>query len=280
MSVLNRDTANATDFSSGSKPYSLHSNEECDRLERQGQIAQIDGHLAYIQLPPLARVLDAGCGSGSMSRLIARARPDATVVGVDFQQAYVDDAATRAQRESIVNVTFRQGDVFSLPFPDAHFDAVWSKYLLQWLTEPKRALREFKRVINPGGILVSCDFDSFITEHFPVSTVFERKVRRIIAEIVDPYTGRKIASYLMELGFADVQVSIETDRVYTVVGRIDPERRQNWETCWASMLPRVTTLLGPEVAAKEFVDEFMAYNDDPTTCTFTSLFFTRGRLPR
>ena len=60
---------------------------------------------------------------------------------------------------------------------DASFDVVWTKYLFQWLKEPKRALKELKRVTPPGGIVVSCDFASFAIEHFPVNAKFDREVR-------------------------------------------------------------------------------------------------------
>ena len=265
-------------WSAGSRPYSIDSSEECDRLERQGLIARIDGHLAHLKLPKRALVLECGCGSGSMSRLIARTHADATVVGVDYRQQYLDYAAALAGKQGLANVTFRQADVFALPFPDASFDVVWTKYLLQWLKEPKRALAEIKRVIKPGGMLVSCDFDGFITEHFPISPALESRIGHVITAIVDTNTGRKIAPYLIELGFADVNVAVETDHVFTIVGKIDPERRQNWVTQWTALGPRLIEILGSDTDAKNFVEDFLRFSDDPATCTFTSLYFTRGTV--
>jgi len=57
-----------------------------------------------------------------MTRLIARSFPTADVVGVDLRQQYLDFAWERARKEELENVTFRQADVFALPFPDASFD--------------------------------------------------------------------------------------------------------------------------------------------------------------
>jgi cyclopropane fatty-acyl-phospholipid synthase-like methyltransferase len=62
-----------------SRPYALHSDEECERLESQARIANIEGHLRYLPISPRDRELEAGCGSGSMSRLIARTYPRADV---------------------------------------------------------------------------------------------------------------------------------------------------------------------------------------------------------
>jgi ubiquinone/menaquinone biosynthesis C-methylase UbiE len=161
-------------MSEHSRPYAIHSNEECERLELQARLANIEGHLRHLPVSPGDRVLDAGCGSGAISRLIARTYPRADVVGVDLREQYLDFARIRARAENFQNVTFRAADVFDLPFPAATFDVVWTKYLLQWLKEPERALKELKRVTRPGGIIVSCDFAGFAVEHFPATHEFIR----------------------------------------------------------------------------------------------------------
>ena len=179
-------------MSEHSRPYVIHSDDECERLELQARLAKIEQHLQYLPVSPRDRVLDAGCGSGSMSRLIARSFPDADVTGVDLREQYLDYAKRRARSEHLENVQFQFADVFALPFTDASFDVVWTKYLLQWLKEPKRALKELKRVTRPGGVVVSCDFASFAIEHFPVNAKFEREVRRVMTSLVDCDLGRKV----------------------------------------------------------------------------------------
>ena len=64
-----------------SRPYAIHSDGECDRLERQAMLAGLEEHLARLSgLPRLTSILDVGCGSGSMARLLAAKHPDAQVV--------------------------------------------------------------------------------------------------------------------------------------------------------------------------------------------------------
>ena len=125
-------------MSEHSRPYAIHSDEECERLELQARLANVEGHLRHLPVAPGNRVLDAGCGSGSMSRLLARSFPRAEVVGVDLREQYLDFARRLATAENIRNLMFRSADVFALPFADESFDIVWTKYLLQWLKEPKR----------------------------------------------------------------------------------------------------------------------------------------------
>ena len=133
-----------------SRPYAIHSATECERLERQAILARLPDHLSFISVPPHARILDAGCGSGSMARLLASANPTSRIVGVDVRHDYVAFARERAAREGLTNIEFQQGDIFHLPFPDASFDVVWSKYVLQWVKEPHLAIAEFRRVSKAG----------------------------------------------------------------------------------------------------------------------------------
>lgn len=265
-------------MSEQSLPYVIHSDEECQRLELQARLANIAGHLRHLPVSSHSRVLDVGCGSGSMSRLIARSFPQAEVVGVDVREQYLDFARARAREEGILNLTFQSGDVFALPFPDASFDLVWSKYLLQWLREPRSALAEMKRVTKPGGFVVSCDYVGFGIEHYPIAPDFEREVRDVMGTLVDVNIGRKVASFMISLGFRDVSVEMETDTLFTVVGSIDAQRRQNWQTQFQAARPHIARIVGSEAKADAIIDRFLGHYDDPATCSYTALYFTRGRV--
>jgi len=78
-----------------SRPYAIDSEEECERLERQARLANIEAHLRFLPVSPRDPVLDAGCGSGSMSRLLAHTYPQAEVIGVDLREQYLDFAPLR-----------------------------------------------------------------------------------------------------------------------------------------------------------------------------------------
>src|ERR1700761_5278989 len=122
-------------FSVTERIYAIDSDEECERLEAQARLAPVSSPLKYLPLRPGMSVLDAGGGWGSRTRQIAAAEPGATVVGVDLREPYLDFGRRKAESENLTNVTFEKADVRALPFPDASFDIVWHKYLLQWLVE-------------------------------------------------------------------------------------------------------------------------------------------------
>ncbi len=117
-------------MSDQSLPYVIHSDEECERLELQARLANIEGHLRHLPIAGAHRVLDVGCGSGSMSRLIARSFPEVEVVGVDVREQYLDYARARAPGKRASTISHSSVATCLL----CHFrmrasDLVWSKYL-------------------------------------------------------------------------------------------------------------------------------------------------------
>ncbi|MGH6680490.1 MAG: class I SAM-dependent methyltransferase [Bradyrhizobium sp.] len=154
------------------------------------------------------RILDAGCGSGSMTREIAKAASAAVVVDIDLRDKYTDYARRRAEAEGLRNLTFETGDVRELPFPDGAFDIIWTKYLLQWVAEPVRAMREFARVLKPGGLLVSANFDGFAVTNEPPDPAIQPMTKFVFNGLVDPFIGRKMAWMCLDCGFIDIDVKV------------------------------------------------------------------------
>jgi SAM-dependent methyltransferase len=99
-------------------------------------------------LPAAARVLDAGCGTGGLLRWLHEARPGWKLTGLDFSPLACELARARAAGEVV------QGSVAALPFAGAQFDAVASCDVVCQVAEPAQAVREFHRVLRPGGFAV------------------------------------------------------------------------------------------------------------------------------
>ncbi|MFN8574706.1 MAG: class I SAM-dependent methyltransferase [Gemmatimonadaceae bacterium] len=99
-------------------------------------------------LGPGQRVLDAACGSGNLT--IPAARTGARVTGFDLIPALLSVAADWAERERLA-ITFEQGTVEELPFPDVRFDVVLSMFGLMFAARPDAVMAELARVTRPGG---------------------------------------------------------------------------------------------------------------------------------
>jgi ubiquinone/menaquinone biosynthesis C-methylase UbiE len=108
--------------------------------------------VAYLAPRPGMRVLDLGCGRGEV--LLACARAGADVAGVDYAEAAV--AISRNTLADVAGAEVVRGDVTSLPWPNASFDAVLSGDVVEHLVPPDGAAmwREAHRVLRPGGRLV------------------------------------------------------------------------------------------------------------------------------
>jgi hypothetical protein len=73
-----------------------------------------------------------------------------------------------------------------------------------------------------------------------------------------------------------VAVHFEPDRLFTIVGQIDAERRRNWVEQLTAARPHIARILGGERAADKFVEAFLGFQDRPDTSSYTALFFVRG----
>ncbi len=104
---------------------------------------------------PEDTVLDVACGPGLLACAFARVVRHAT--GIDLTPAMLDQARKAQQEQGLTNVSWQQGDVTRLPYPDAHFSIVSCRFVFHHLQEPLVVLKEMKRVCKPGGRVVVAD---------------------------------------------------------------------------------------------------------------------------
>lgn len=107
------------------------------------------GLVAWAGVPPGARVLDVGCGTGALTEALLATRPS-SLVGVDLSPAFVEEAR---RRHGAAGARFEVADAREIPLPDASVDVAASALVLNFVPEPPRMLREMRRVLAPGGAL-------------------------------------------------------------------------------------------------------------------------------
>ncbi|PTX97335.1 hypothetical protein DB346_20230 [Verrucomicrobia bacterium LW23] len=204
----------------------------------------LQSHGAFL-IPHLRRgmrVLDCGCGPGTITLGIARAvasegpvvarvtsedRRDGNagegsaplvqigqVIGIDRGSTQLAQAADNA-REAGLPATFEAGDIYNLAFPDGIFDVVFSHALFEHLSRPVDALREIHRVLKPGGLVAlrSPDWGGFMLH--PWTDALRDGIAAYTAMQTrnggDVHAGRKLTSWMRAAGFVEAVASVSNE---------------------------------------------------------------------
>lgn len=122
--------------------------------------------VADARVRPGLRVLDLGSGTGYPALLAGEVvGAEGTVVGIDLAESMLAVATRKAKTLGLQQVSFRTGDVTSLPFDSGSIDAVISRFCLMFLPDIPKAAREIARVLKPGGYVAAAVWSS--PEHNP-----------------------------------------------------------------------------------------------------------------
>lgn len=193
--------------------------------------------LKYLQ--PTMRILDVGCGPGTITTSFARLVPQGHVTGLDNATAdsnsdVLAKARQHAVEQGVTNVTFAHGDVCNLEgIPDGMYDVVHCHQVLQHVVDPVRALTEMRRVAKQGGLVAAREADSGTLAWFPETETMETwiQVYRAVARAngTEPDAGRRLVKWALEAGFARdvIDVTAGTWCFST------PEERAWWGGVWA-----------------------------------------------
>lgn len=182
-------------------------------------------------LEPGMRVLDFGCGPGTITTGLARAVAPGTVAGVDLAGEVLALAREHAIEQGATNAGFTRASVYALPFADETFDAAYAHQVLQHLVDPVAALREARRVLRTGGLVAVRDADYGTMVWWPREPRIERFMQ-LYHDVSarnggDADAGRRIPSWLREAGFVDIEVTTTT---WTFTDR---ESLLEWGDSWA-----------------------------------------------
>jgi ubiquinone/menaquinone biosynthesis C-methylase UbiE len=180
------------------------------------------------------RLLDVGCGPGTITADLASIVAPGRVTGLDPAEAVLVQARHAAAERGLSTVDFMTGDVHALDAPDGSFDVVHAHQVLQHLADPVGALAEMRRVTRPGGIVAVRDSDYAAFTWYPEDPVLDRwlEVYRAVARRngAEPDAGRRLLSWAQRAGFTDVAA---TASVWCFA---NPEDRAWWTGMWAERI--------------------------------------------
>jgi SAM-dependent methyltransferase len=192
------------------RPDDVYTHGHHESVLRSHRWRTVENSAGYLldAFAPGARVLDVGCGPGTITVDIAQRVAPGRVLGVDRADEVLGAARAAADAAGVHNAEFAMGDVYALDVPDASFDVVHAHQVLQHLTDPVAALREMRRVCAPGGVVAARDSDYATFTWWPEDARLTRwlelyhEVAR--ANGAEPDAGRRLLAWAHAAGFTEV----------------------------------------------------------------------------
>ncbi|MDA8296612.1 MAG: methyltransferase domain-containing protein [Actinomycetota bacterium] len=185
--------------------------------------------LAHLQAGQ--RLLDVGCGPGTLTADLAARVAPGEVVAVDRAEEVLAEATREFARRGLTNVRAEAGDVYALAFADGSFDVVHAHQVLQHLSDPVAALGEMARVTASGGWLAVRESDYPGMHWYPHDPLLERWLELYLAlaraNHAEPAAGRHLLAWAHAAGLAEVEVTA------TAWCFADPDQRAWWGGLWA-----------------------------------------------
>jgi len=216
-------------------------------------------------LPPGARILDAGCGTGEVSSRLARLFPGAEVLGIDILDTHLE-LARSLYADLAPRLRFEHRSIFQTDLPDHRFELTVCRHVLQSIPHPERALAELLRVTVPGGRL-HLILEDYGMIQFPRRTLDPAGFWSVgppafaAATGTDLHIGRNALPLLRRLGLREIRYD------YAVVDTLRVDREvfatiwQAWRDGYAEAIGEHTPI--SREAAIAYFDDMIATLRDP-----------------
>lgn len=255
---------------------------EAERLELKTKKKQVLEELKHLSLQPGSHVLELGCGTGAVTRILAGICSEGKVIGVDFSRERLALAEEIARKESIKNVQYIRRDVTDLNLDGEQFDLVYSRCLFQYLPgeEGMDTLARMKGLAKKGGTVSVADIDGNGLYRYPLDKDWEKVLEHFLSEVekrgFDPYVGRKLYWMFTKIGFEDIRVNILP--YYLIAGRADPTTVRVWEMKVQILAETLKEIYGSEERIRELTRRFMKDFEKEEVLLYNLLFMVQGKV--
>ena len=260
--------------------YLMENDEETKRLIVKTNTDQVVQQALWAGLAPGMRAVDVGCGPGITTHTLNDlVQPGGSMLGFDLSGKR---AAYGKKHYSGPSINFEQRDALQ-PLSDfGQFDFAWIRFVLEYhYTNSFELVQNVSKIIKPGGILCLIDLDYNCLSHFGHTPRMERAIAAIMKNIekkvnFDAYVGRKLYSYLYDLGYQDIDVKVGAH--HQIFGALKESDDFNW-TKKVEVAARHYNFEEYEGGFEEFFEEFNAFFASERRFTYTPIISCRGRKP-
>jgi len=186
--------------------------KEAIRLEGQAKALEkiIEKELEILHLKPNMKALDAGCGTGFITRIMALKVFPGKVHGIDIDPIFIDTAKKLALMKGIENTQFELGNIDNLKYENGTFDLSYCRLVLMHVKNPVKTILELKRVTKKRGTIAASDNDDGVLISFPNTPKLLLLWSKFNAWAKnrgeDRYIGRKLFSIFSEAGMNSIRI--------------------------------------------------------------------------
>ncbi len=260
--------------------YLMENEDEIKRLELKTESRVVEEQALWAGLKPGMHVADIGCGTGKTTFILhSLSQPGGKATGFDISDERINFAKEKYKIEGIEFKTFN----ITEPFPKEYkFDFIWIRFILEYYRkEAFEIVKNISNAIKPGGILCLIDLDHNCLNHYGLSKKLENTLIQAIKLLeekanFDPYVGRKLYSFLYDLGYTDIEVQVRAHHL--IYGEIKEKDAFNWLKKIEVISKKIDFDFSEYKGGYEgFLREFKEFFTNPRRFTYTPIILCRGK---
>lgn len=238
------------------KDYVLDNPQEFERLEDQATQKNyfLKDELRFLDLKKGHRVLDAGCGSGVLSKYLGKNNPDISIDACDYSELRIKQAKQLNPENK--NIRYHVSDLNTLKFEDNTFDVVVSRFVYEYLHDPVKTTKEICRVLKPGGTLYLIDLDGVFQNFWTANKRFNELLSKLNGTLdFDLFVGRKLPSIVHQAGLNEIKWEVSV-HPFSQTEDIQKEINNN-ATRLAGARDKFSKILGGDKVFEEFAELYI-----------------------
>lgn len=263
--------------------YLMENPEEATRLDVKTEPEEVRKQAMMCGIGPGARVLDGGCGSGKTTSILHElVQPGGEVIGVDFARDRIEFAKEHYGGPG--GIEFHQIDLRDSLDPLGQFDFIWIRFVLEYyLVGAQDIIKNVSAALKPEGFLCLLDLDYNCLSHYPIRFEMESMLQKLLDKMIrkfnfDPFVGRKLYTYLYDIGFRDIQVSLIPHHL--IYGELKSSDDFNWIKKVEMASVKAKDLFQEYPGGYDgFFAEFKELFHHPRRFTYTPLIVAYGKKP-
>ena len=261
----------------------MENEEESKRLDIKTDPEHVHKQARWCGVRPGLSILDVGCGSGKTTSILNEiAQPGGFTLGLDLSEDRISYAKEHFGKRPGIDFQVRN---FTETIDDlGQFDIIWVRFVLEYFrVESLDILRNLTHNLKEDGSLCLLDLDYNCLSHYEIPDEMENTIHEFMQRLerfhnFDPYAGRKLYSYLYDLGYRKIGVNLMAHHL--IYGKVKPEDEFNWIKKLEVSSKKIMDLFDKYQGGYEgFSSDFREFFHNPRRFTYTPVIMAKGMKP-